>query len=113
MRLLVSLLTLLTLIFIAPLRADDKPVSYYKQIRPIFVSNCNACHKPEKLKGELDMTSITALLKGGKHGPGLLAGNPAKSRLIEMITGDDPEMPKDGDPLPPAQVSLITRWIQQ
>jgi WD40 repeat protein len=30
-----------------------------------------------------------------------------------MISGDDPDMPKDGDPLPADQIALITRWIQQ
>ena len=59
MRLLVSLLTLLTLIFIAPLRADDKPVSYYKQVRPIFVSNCNhsvfVTHVPVKDQGAINL----------------------------------------------------------
>ena len=36
----------------AAAQADEKPVSYYHDIRPIFNSDCNACHKPEKLKGQ-------------------------------------------------------------
>ena len=98
---------------VAAAAADQAPVSYYRQIRPIFVANCNACHKPEKLKGDLDMTSVAMLLKGGKHAGDVVPGSPGKSRLIEEISGDDPEMPKDGDPLSAAQVSLITRWIEQ
>ena len=94
-------------------RADDKPVSYYHDIRPIFNSSCNACHKPEKNKGELDMTTFAALMKGGKHGQELLAGDPHKSRLIEMISGEDPDMPKEGDPLSKDQVAIIQRWIEQ
>jgi hypothetical protein len=93
------------------LAADDKPVSFYNDIRPIFSASCNACHKPEKLKGDLDMTTHAALLKGGKHGSTVVAGEPAKSKLIEMISGDEPEMPPDGDPLKKVQVSLIERWI--
>ena len=93
--------------------ADDQSVSFFKQVRPLFVSNCNACHKPEKLKGDLDMTTIPTLLKGGKHGSDVVPGNPSKSKLIEQISGDDPEMPKDGDPLTHEQIALITRWIQQ
>lgn len=94
-------------------RADEKPVSYYHDIRPIFNSDCNACHKPEKLKGELDMTSLAALMKGGKHGAEIKPGEPDKSKLMDMISGDDPEMPKDGDPLTRDRVALISRWIKE
>jgi WD40 repeat protein len=97
----------------ASLRADDAPVSYYRDIRPIFNSDCNACHKPEKNKGELDMTNFAALVKGGKHGAAIVPGDPSKSKLVEMISGDDPDMPKDGDPLKKEQVSLISQWIKQ
>jgi hypothetical protein len=97
----------------APVSAEEKPVSYYHDIRPIFNSDCNACHKPEKLKGELDMTTVAALMKGGKHGSEVKPGEPDKSKLVDMVSGDDPEMPKDGDPLTKDQVSLIERWIKE
>lgn len=100
---------------LAPLRASaqDKLVSFYRDVRPILNSNCNACHKPEKNKGELDMTTYSALTKGGKHGQEIVKGQPAKSKLIEMISGDDPDMPKDGDPLKKEQIALIEQWIRQ
>jgi WD40 repeat protein/mono/diheme cytochrome c family protein len=99
----------------APLAASaqEKPVSYFKDVRPIFVSSCNACHKPEKTKGELDMTAHANLLKGGKHGAGVVPGDPKKSKLVEMISGPEPEMPDDGDPLKPEQVRLIERWVRE
>ena len=93
--------------------AQDNVVSFYRDIRPILNSNCNACHKPEKNKGELDMTTFAALMKGGKHGQEIVKGEPAKSKLIEMISGDDPDMPKDGDPLKKEQIALIDQWIKQ
>jgi hypothetical protein len=111
MRLVLSISCLL--LSAAPLFADDTAVSYYHQVRPIFVANCNACHKPEKLKGDLDMTTVAMLLKGGKHAPDVVPGDVSKSKLIGRIAGDDADMPKDADPLLPDQVSLITRWIQQ
>jgi WD40 repeat protein len=114
-RLHVSLAGILaiTLCLTGNLLADDSPISYYRDIRPIFNSDCNACHKPEKNKGELDMTTFASLMKGGKHGQSLVPGDPSKSKLIEMISGDDPDMPKDGDPLNKQQISLISRWIKQ
>jgi hypothetical protein len=88
-------------------------VSFYRDVRPILVANCNACHKPDKMKAELDTTTHAALLKGGKHGKTVVATKPDDSRLIEEISGDDPSMPKDGDPLKPAEVDLITRWVRE
>src|SRR4051812_23122666 len=79
--------------------ADDKPVSYFRDVKPLLNEACTGCHKPEKTKGDLDMTSVPNLLKGGKHGATVVAGDPGKSKLIEMIAGADPEMPKDADPL--------------
>ena len=93
--------------------AVEKPVSFYNDIRPILTANCNACHKPDKMKAELDMTTFATLIKGGKHGKTVVAGKPVGSRLIEEIAGDDANMPKDGDPLKPAEVTLITQWIAQ
>lgn len=110
---LLSCVFMMLAIGVAPVFAEDKPVSYYRQIKPIFNSNCNACHKPEKDKGKLDMTTFSSLMKGGKHGQELTPGDPGKSKLIEMISGDDPEMPKDADPLSKEQVSLIEQWIKQ
>ena len=48
--------------------ADDPSVSYYREVMPVFKRNCNACHRPGKSKGQLDLTSFAALTKGGKHG---------------------------------------------
>ena len=94
-------------------RADDKPVSYHKDIKPLFTATCNGCHRPEKSKGELDMTSYKSLIKGGKKGTPIVAGDPAKSLLVKMISGPEPEMPDEGDPLKPEQVALISRWIKE
>ncbi len=89
------------------------PVSYYKQVVPIFKRSCNGCHHPGKLKGELDLSSYPGLQKGGKHGAIVKAGEPAKSPLWEEISGDDPSMPKDGEALSQAEVALIERWIAE
>jgi WD40 repeat protein len=104
-------------LFIAPLvhaaTSTTRPVSFYRDIRPILVANCNACHKPDKMKAELDMTTYAAMMKGGKHGKSIVAGSESDSRMIEEIAGEDPSMPKDADPLKPTEVDLITRWIRQ
>jgi WD40 repeat protein/mono/diheme cytochrome c family protein len=96
-----------------PLRAAEPPVSYSKQIAPIFTATCVGCHQPEKKKGALDMSTHGALMAGAMGEPVVVAGQPAKSKLVAMISGDDPEMPEKGDPLSRQQVELIARWIQE
>jgi len=93
--------------------AEEKAVSFYRDVFPIFKRSCNGCHHPGKLKGELDLTTYAAFLKGGKHGAGFKAGEPTNSIVIEEIGGDEPSMPKEGDPLSKTDVALIERWIRE
>jgi len=91
--------------------AAEKPVSYYNDLVPVMKRSCTGCHHPGKLKGELDVTTYAAFLKGGKHGAGFKSGEPTNSMIIEEISGDEPSMPKEGDALSKAEVALFTRWI--
>ena len=93
--------------------ADDPPVSYYREVVPVLKRNCNACHRPGKAKGQLDLTTFSALTKGGKHGQTVKAGDAPGSLLWQNITGEEPEMPSKGDPLSQAEVAIIERWIAQ
>ncbi len=93
--------------------AEEKPVSYFHEVRPILRQNCNGCHRPGKEKGQLDLTSFAAINKGGKHGAIFKLGNPEQSRLIDEISGDEPTMPDEGDPLSKEEVAIIERWITQ
>src|SRR3954470_8145611 len=93
--------------------AEDKPVSFEKDVLPIFNSSCAGCHQPGKLKGGLDLTTYEGVFKGGKKGPSFKAGDAAHSFIIEQISGDKPEMPNKGDPLTKAEVAVISRWISE
>src|SRR3954449_3726133 len=104
---------ILLLVSALSVAAEDKQVSYYKDLVPIMKRSCTGCHHPGKLKGELDVTTYAAFLKGGKHGAGFKAGEPTNSMVIEEISGDEPSMPKEGDALSKAEVALFTRWIME
>ena len=93
--------------------AADKPVSFYSEVVPVFKRSCNGCHHPGKLKGQLDLTTYEAFKKGGKHGAAFVPGDTEKSTIIEEITGAEPSMPKEGDPLSKAEVAMIERWIKE
>jgi hypothetical protein len=98
---------------VVALTASAEPVSYYREVVPVFKRSCNGCHHPGKLKGELDLTTHAAILKGGKHGPILDLENAKKSTLLEEITGEEPSMPKEGEPLSKEEVALLERWISE
>jgi WD40 repeat protein len=92
---------------------SESPVSFHKDIVPILKQSCTACHHPAKAKGRLDVTTHGALLKGGKSGPAFVPGDPAKSVIVTEISGDNPSMPEEGEPLSKAEIALIERWIRE
>jgi hypothetical protein len=92
---------------------SQKPVSFSGELMPVFKRSCTGCHNPAKTKGDLDITTYEALKKGGKHGTSFHPGDPEKSRLLEVISGDEPSMPKEGDPLTKDEVALVQRWLTE
>lgn len=103
----------LTAFSVLPAFAAEAPVSWWRDVTPVFKRSCNGCHNPNKLKGEVDTSTYAGFLKPGKHGPNFTAGDPAKSLVIESISGKEPDMPKEGDPLSESEVALIARWIRE
>ncbi len=92
---------------------STETISFYRQVRPILQRHCSGCHQPAKKKGKLLLTTYAGLKAGGQSGEGFEAGDPEFSLIFEYISGDEPLMPPDGDPLAPQQVELIAQWIQQ
>ena len=105
----------IALVFSFASSLSAEPVSYYKQIRPIFQANCQGCHQPAKAKGDYIMTTFERLLLGGGDDIAIVPGKPAESYLIEEITPVDgkSEMPKGKDPLASEDIALITQWITE
>ena len=94
-----------------------EPVSFYRQVRPILVQNCQGCHQPAKPQGGFVMTSYADLLKPGEHDmPGIVPGKPDQSYIIEQIQPDGDgktAMPRNKDPLCAKDIELIRRWIAE
>ncbi len=101
----------------AEAKADPNlPVSYYKQIRPIFQANCQGCHQPAKSKGGYVMTDFAKLLAGGdSKDKAIVAKQPEKSNLLKVITPvkGEAEMPEGKPPLVEGEIELIKNWIAQ
>jgi hypothetical protein len=106
---------IVTMIFawVTAVTAADK-VDFSKDVWPVFQEQCLKCHGSEKQKGKLRLDSHEAMLKGGKGGPALVAGDPAKSEIIRRISlpkSDDDFMPSEGEPLSKEIIEKIRAWI--
>ena len=43
----------------------------------------------------------------------LVAGDPAKSMLLAVVSGEKPRMPKAGPPLKAEEIALLEAWIRE
>jgi len=99
-----------------PVPAVAAKISYHTQVRPLFQQNCQGCHQPARSLGGYLMTTHAELFKkGDRDKPGVVAGKPELSFLLEQIRAKDgkAEMPKAKEPLPEAQYRIIQDWIVQ
>src|SRR6516162_6465543 len=83
-----------------PGKKPEEPtvVSYYRHVRPLFQQHCQGCHQPAKAEGGYLMTAYDELFKKGESDqPGVVAGRPEKSHIVQQITPHDgkaPQMPR-------------------
>lgn len=90
------------------------PVSFQKDVLPIFEAHCIECHGPDKVKGSLRMDTIGHLFEGDPEWWTVVPGEPDDSLVVTRmeLPADDPDaMPPKGDRVDPADIALIRRWI--
>jgi len=100
-----------TLAAAAAAHAQTK-VTYADHVLPLVEANCAKCHNPDKRKGDLDLTTYSAVLKGGGSGPVVVAGNVDSSKLWKALThAEEPTMPPNKPPLPEKELAVFRGWI--
>jgi hypothetical protein len=100
-----ALLLLRSLMVIAPVACAAAGPDFERDVAPIFEARCLSCHDGAHSKGDLKLDTREHALAV------MVPGKPEKSRLIEQVSGPKPEMPKKGEPLSPAEVETLRRWI--
>ena len=92
-----------------------QPVSFEREVLPVLEKRCNKCHYPEQQRGGLDLTRIDTIRRGGDElGAAIVPGKPDASPLLQVLTGaKEPRMPENGEPLAPAEIELLRRWIAE
>jgi uncharacterized membrane protein len=88
---------------------------YGARIQPILAGHCVTCHGSSKHKSNLRLDTYAAVMRGGKHGPVIKAGETKASELFRRITlpqTDDDFMPAENRrPLSASDTKLIELWI--
>jgi hypothetical protein len=96
-------------------RAEDVPLNFNRDVRPILSENCFYCHGQDanKRQADLRLDLRDAALKAGA----IVPKDVAKSSLVKRIHSDDPEqlMPpaKSNRRLTAEQKKLLERWISE
>ena len=81
------------------------------QVHPVILDNCTKCHGGVKKKGDLDLRTLAAAIKGGETETALIPGDPENSPLFQVIQVDsDPHMPPKKQ-LTPDEIDALKTWI--
>ncbi len=88
-----------------------KAPSFKDDIRPLFQAKCLRCHTGKEPKGELDLSTPAAILKGGLSGPAIEPSKPDEGTLYQKVHKGLMPPPNKNEPLAEAEVEAIRRWI--
>ena len=82
---------------------------YEQQVKPVLANNCLNCHGTGRVKGGLQLTSRSALLRGGESGSVINEQSPRDSMLLKVIQSGS--MPPRGQ-LSRQEIQVLTQWVQ-
>lgn len=92
-----------------------RPVSFSQDIQPILNTRCIHCHGPNSINGSppngLQLDSYENVMLGSLFFPVVQPGFPENSTIILLLRSGG--MPAQSTPLPPAQIELIAKWIEE
>jgi len=99
-------------------RADDAPLSFNRDIRPILSANCFACHgfDAKQRKAELRLDTPEGALADHDGTTAIRPGDLAQSAVWQRIISEDPDVvmppPATKKTLTAAEKETIRRWIE-
>ncbi len=91
--------------------AASEQLYFEDRVASIIEKRCLKCHNAQAKKGNLDLSTLEGMIRGGDSGEIFQAGNADKSLLYESVHSH--EMPPEGEPLPDIEIEAIKRWINQ
>lgn len=112
-----STLSALSLILAPTALLAAAPVDFAHRIAPILKTHCGDCHMGEKKKGGLSLNTAADLQAGSENGKVIDTANLSKSKMLEVLTSQDPDTcmpppPKDPSKAMPAEArETLKQWI--
>ncbi len=105
------------LALLLPLAAcAENAVSFRAEIAPLLQRRCAQCHNEENAKGSYRLDTFARMKKAGESefAP-VVAGKARESELYRLLIEPAAEdrMPQKADPLPPEELALIERWLNE
>jgi coenzyme F420-reducing hydrogenase delta subunit len=92
-------------------QAQDAATLWRTKVQPLFDVQCVKCHGPIEQKGDLELDSPEAALKGGESGAVLLPGNPQQSPLYSYLAASaETHMPPKKQ-LTDTEQAAVKEWI--
>lgn len=99
-----------------PLALKPGDVSFAVEVVPLLLDQCGNCHGGRDPENNFAMTSLEALVKGGRTGPAIVPGKGSDSLLVRKLRGvgiEGQRMPLGQAPLSDEQIAMIAAWIDQ
>lgn len=104
-----------------PITVPDRPqpVSFNRDLLPIFQAKCLACHSKSLALGNVVLEDRQLILSGDRAEPLVVPGNGDDSLLLQVAAHlRQPSMPPDGNaaeaaPLTSEELGLLKLWIDQ
>jgi hypothetical protein len=107
MKLTLVLIPLLA--FVGHAARATEPPDLERQALGLIKIRCVKCHGPAKREGELDLSHVEGMARGGNSGRAVVPGDLAASLLWRRVAAD--EMPED-EPLSGLEKVILKRWIE-
>lgn len=115
---LVAVFMLISTNMAASTLADETPLDFAQQVRPILARHCFKCHGPDPDAREaglrLDQQEGSRADLGGYAA--IVPGDPNRSEAFLRVTSDDSDLrmppPESGDSLNRDEVDVLKAWIQ-
>ncbi len=100
-----------------PAQADEpKPtdtITFEAHVKPILAKHCEKCHRGDRPRGDLDLSSFTNVMQGGISGKIVIAGKPEESLLYSLTAHlEDPKMPPNSPKIPQTEIDILRKWIE-
>ena len=119
MRRIPTVLAFLAALPVSCASAQQRPLDYDRDVRPILAENCFQCHgqDPKKRMAGLQLDSFEAATADRNGHAALVPGKPESSAIYQRITSES-----NSGRMPPAfsnkklaseQVATLKRWIQE